>query len=223
VHVDAVVVDGETTVVWLADTAHASPHHAAPFVVETGNDVPSALPVPAQTAVERLVGTAATALGIRNGPVAGEVVLGAEGPVIIGLGARLSGAFVATHEIPLATGVNVIEAAIRLALGDPLQRGHLVPRWRRTVAQRYLFPTPGTVAAVEGAHEAALGPGIALVALEVGPGDCVWPISSGVGRAGVVLAVGDTREEAMTRAETAAARVRIITVPTVAAQSALLH
>jgi hypothetical protein len=48
-------------------------------------------------------------------------------------------------------------------------------------------------------------------------------MTSHVRRAGLVIAVGDTRDEALRRATAAAARVRIVTAPVLAASTATLH
>src|SRR5262249_34335940 len=150
----------------------------APFVIEDGGDLPSALAPAVQRAVHALVADAARALGVTHGTVKGDVVIGPAGPMVIELATRLSGGFFCTHEIPLATGVDFVEAAIRLALGEAPPAVALEPRWTRGVAQRWLFPPSGTVMAVEGAEEAATGEGVALLEVRVRPGTFVRPMTS---------------------------------------------
>ena len=142
---------------------------------------------------------------------------------LIELAVGLSGGFVCTHAIPLSTGVDLVAVAIRLALVETPTAEELVPRCARAVAQRHLFPAPGRVIAVEGAAEAAGGEGIALLEVRVRPGQRVWPMTSHVTRGGVVIAVGDTRQQAVERAEAAAARVRIITQPETTSMSVAVH
>jgi hypothetical protein len=48
-------------------------------------------------------------------------------------------------------------------------------------------------------------------------------MTSHVQRAGVVIAVAETREAAIVRADAAIARVRVVTVPAPTAQSAMVH
>jgi hypothetical protein len=91
------------------------------------------------------------------------------------------------------------------------------------VAQRWLFPAPGVVREVRGVAEAAAGEGIALLEVRVGLGEQVTAVTSHPRRAGVVIACGDTRDQAVRRAETAVARVRILTTPTAASTSTTLH
>jgi len=128
-------------------------------------------------AAERIAGTvaaAAAALGMRAGTLSVEVVLGPRGPVLVELGTGLSGGYVGTHEVPLATGVDLVAAEIRLALGETPEPGALRARWCQGVARRFLLPAPGTVTSVRGAAEAAAarvrivtmpGPGAAALLL----------------------------------------------------------
>jgi biotin carboxylase len=223
VSTESVVVGGRTFTVGFSDRNYELLDRFAPYMIENGGELPSCLPAAARVAIEDVVARAAAAMGIRHGTVKGDIVVGHEGPMVIELAARLSGGFFCTHEIPLATGVNFVEAAIRLALGEEPTAADLTPRWSKGVAQRYLFPPPGVVLSVRGAAEAADGEGVALLEVRVAPGDRVEPMTSHVRRAGVVIAVADTRTAAIRRATTAAARVRIVTTPVSPVVSEALH
>lgn len=223
VSTEAVVVNGQVTTVACSDRNYEMLERFAPFVIDNGGDLPTSLPETTVTAIEVLMTAATTALGVSRGTVRGDIVLGPDGPMMIELAVRLSGGFFCTHEIPLATGVNFVEAAIRLAIGAPLPDDLLTPRWSRGVSQRYLFPSPGTVLSVTGADEVALGEGIELLDVCVRPGLTVPPVTSHVCRGGVVIAVAETRREAVRRANAAAARVRIITRPPLGCGALGLH
>jgi biotin carboxylase len=152
-----------------------------------------------------------------------EAVLGARGPVLVELGIGLPGGWVGTHAVPLATGIDLIAAAIRLALGDALEPGALRARWSQGVALRFLLPAPGIVTGVCGAVEAATGEGIALLEVVVTPGQRVGPPGGRGCHGGVVIAVAETRAGALRRAEAAAARVRILTSPGPGTAASLLN
>ena len=213
VRTEAVVVGGRTTTVGCADRNFELLERFAPFVINNGGDLPTGLAAPTVVAIERLMAAAAAALGVRSGTMKADLGIGPTGPLLIELGLRLSGGFLCTHEIPLATGVNVVEVAIRLALGDALAADALTPRWSRGVSQRYFFPSPGTVVSIHGADEVALADGIAVLDVHLRAGATVRPTTSHVCRGGVVIAVGDTRADAVRRANLAAARVQIVTRP----------
>jgi biotin carboxylase len=223
VSTESVVTGGRTVTVGFSDRNYELLDRFAPYVIENGGELPSRLSPATRAAIEELVARAAAALGVREGTVKGDIVVGPEGPMVIELAARLSGGFFCTHEIPLATGVNLVGAAIRLALGDPVAPADLAPRWSKGVAQRYLFPPPGTVVAVRGVERVAAREGVALVEVRVRPGDRVGPITSHPRRAGVVIAVGDTREEAVRRAVEAAAGIEIVTATVSPVPGATLH
>jgi biotin carboxylase len=220
---ESLVVGGEALTVGIADRNYAHLDRFAPFVIEDGGELPTRLARPMQDELAELVADATRALGIRHGTVKGDLVVGPEGPLVIEIAARLSGGFFCTHEIPLATGVNFVEAAIRLALGEVLRLDDWRPRWSRGVAQRYLFPPAGQVVRVEGAESVAAREGIAFLEMRVAPGDHVRPMTSHVCRAGVVIAVAETRAEAVARAEAAVRDIRITTTPTPAQHGAALH
>jgi len=145
--------------------------------------------------------------------VKGDIVVHKDEPYVIELAARLSGGYFCTHEIPLNTGVDFVGNAIRLALGEEVDPEELTPKFQRCVSQRYIFPTPGKVVSVRGLEAVYNAPGIAFCDVRVKIGDVVGPINSHPARAGVVIAVGDTREEAIERALSAMESIVIETVP----------
>lgn len=213
---EGVILDGRAIIVGISDRNYELLDRFAPFVIENGGDLPTCLPAAVAAGVDGLIGEAARALGVRNGTVRGDVVVGPNGPVMIDLAVQLSGGFLCAHEISLASGVNVVEAGVRLALGEAVHEADLMPRWSRGVARRYLLPAPGTVVSVGGIDEVSHGEGIALLEMRVALGTTVRPVTSHVCRGGVVIAVADTRDEAVRRARAAVARVRIVTRPTTA-------
>ena len=206
-----VVVGGRTTTIALADCRYDSLDSFAPFIVEQGSDLPSRLSPVEVECITGLVASTAATLGLQHGAVQSELVVGSHGPVLVDLITHLPGGHFWTHEIPLSTGVNLVAEAIRLALGDVPEAAALRPRWRGGVARRHFFLSPGTVVAVEGAAEIAWREGIALLEVAVGPGTRMPGTTSRIHPAGTVIAVGDTREQAVARAESAVACVRIVT------------
>ena len=64
---------------------------------------------------------------------------------------------------------------------------------------------------MSGVEEAEAADGVEYVRVYRRPGQRIEPLRHGPDRAGAILAVGDTREEALDRAERAAALVRFET------------
>ncbi|CAM2067431.1 ATP-grasp domain-containing protein [Sulfidibacter corallicola] len=211
VSTESIVVDGRAFTPGFSDRNYELMACHAPFVVENGGDLPSHLPRAAQTAIEREVANAALAMGVKNGVVKGDMVWSGDRAYVIEVATRLSGGYFCTHSIPLSTGVDIVTEAIRQALGEKPSTDDLVPRHQRFVCQRYLFPEPGYVVAVEGVAEVDARPDIAFCEVRVQPGDHIARIENHPGRPGLVIATGESREAAMAAAESAIEAIRIQT------------
>lgn len=210
---ESIMLDGVAYTPGFSDRNYEYIEQYAPHIIENGGELPSYLPVGTQDAVCKLVQSAALSMRMKNGVVKGDIVVHDGKPYVIELAARLSGGYFCTHEIPLSTGVDFVQQAILLALGDKPAPHDLTPRYRKNVAQRYLFPKPGRIVSISGVAQVANRPGIALCDIRVAVGDIIGPIDSHPARAGVVIATADTREEAINRAITAINDIQIETVP----------
>ena len=73
---------------------------------------------------------------------------------------------------------------------------------------RFLVAPEGIVGAVEGIERAAESDGVVWVRVYREPGDESRPLRQGSDRAGAVLAVGESRKQAVARGRRAARRVR---------------
>jgi biotin carboxylase len=181
----------------------------APFFIENGGDLPSALPSIVQEKVKALVARAADALGVTEGSVKGDIVVHKGEPYVIELAARLSGGFFCTREIPLNTGVDFVGAAIKVALGLPVEPEELEPKRHAPVIQRYAFPKPGRVTAILGEETARRIPGVADIVVTARKGDIIPPAGDKRPSAAMVLATGGSREAALASAKAAIAAIKI--------------
>ena len=209
VSTESLVIDGVAYTPGFADRNYEYLERFAPHIIENGGQLPSHLDEATQQAVRDLVQQAALSMGIRNGVVKGDIVVTDGKPYVIELAARLSGGYFCTHEIPLNTGVDLVGAAIRQALGEPVDPTDLQPKFNRPVAQRYFFPRPGVVTAVQGAETFTNHPDVAYLELRVKPGDRIGPVDSHPARAGVVITTGESLEAAVGLAEKVAAEISI--------------
>ena len=162
--------------------------------------------------LDRVVETArhaAEALGIENGPTYTQLRVGANGPQVVELAARLGGG----HDAELAecvTGFPLNRATIAAALGEDPPSA-VEARRAAAAVTRFLIAPPGELRSVSGVEEAEAADGVEYVRVYRRPGQRIEPLRHGPDRAGAILAVGDTREEALDRAERAAALVRFET------------
>jgi len=211
VSTESLIIDGRCHTPGLSDRNSEYPEASAPFFVETGGDSPSRLPPDVQAKIKDVVAHAASALGVTNGTVKGDIVVHNGEPHVIGLAAHLSGGFFCTREIPLSTGVDFVGCTIRLALGESVSAEELEPKASRAVAQRYVFPGPGRVVTVNGAEQAKNIPGIADVVVTVRSGDVIPASADERSSAAMVLATGESREIALAAANDAIACLKIKT------------
>lgn len=188
--IDAVVYNGEITITGVADRII----ERAPYFVETGHTMPSQLPDDVQQAACEVMRKGIIALGIDNGCAKGDIKLTRHGPMIGELAARLSGGFMSAYTYPLSTGVDLIRAAIEIALGQ--EPGNLEPLHHRVSIERAIITRPGIVRRVTGIEEALKIPGIAEIFINVKPGDRVVEPRSNVEKSGHIIAVADTLAEA---------------------------
>jgi L-amino acid ligase C-terminal domain 2 len=73
---------------------------------------------------------------------------------------------------------------------------------------RFLVAEPGELRAVSGLDEAFAVDGVRGIRVYNRPGHVFGPLRSGADRAGAVLAVGDSAEDALARADRARSQVR---------------
>jgi len=163
---------------------------------------------------------AVEALGVREGPSYTQLRLAPDGPRVMEAAARLGGG----HDAELcraALGVDLNGAALDAALGAVSGSGlpcsrrwnmeDLTPGVSSAVGGAcvlFLVAPVGVLREVDGVEEAAALPGIEWVRVYRRPGWRFVPLRRGADRAGAVLAVGASREEALERARRVAETVR---------------
>ncbi|MFL5950066.1 MAG: hypothetical protein ACJ74M_00510 [Gaiellaceae bacterium] len=152
--------------------------------------------------------SAARAVGIENGPSYTQVLLGPDGARVGELAARLGGG----HDAELcrvALGVDLNGAALSAALGEDVPPAALAPVAKVGGAcVRFLVAPPGELREVTGVQEAFALEGIRGIRIYRRPGHRFGELRRGADRAGAVLAVGDSREQALERAAQAEAMIR---------------
>ena len=185
----------------------------APYIIEDGGTMPALLTDEEREAINNLVERGALAMGITDGIVKGDIVMTEEGPAIIELAARLSGGYFATDQIPLSTGVDLVSAAIKYAVGEPVEPEDLKPRYERGAAIRFFFPPEGVISEIKGVSELSSMPGVKKSAVYRSEGERQPQIKTHPDRGGFVIADGEDRAEALRKVEAAIASV-VFTVKT---------
>jgi biotin carboxylase len=167
-------------------------------------------PSPYAEAAAEVTRRAITALGIENGPSYTQIRVSAGGPEVIEVAARLGGGHDA-ELVEAATGVDLNGLALAAALGAQITAAQVTSAYKEQVGgavTRFLVAPPGMLASVEAPQGMN---GVLQTRIYREPGYVFAPLRRGSDRAGALLAVGGTRDEAVTRAEAAAERIRFVT------------
>ena len=188
---DALVFEGSIHITGVADRII----ERAPYFVEIGHTLPSALPEKQQSRAVAVFKQAIFALGIDIGAAKGDIKITPEGPKIVEIAARLSGGWMSAYTYPLSTGVNLYKAAIQIALGETPT--DLQPKTSLVSAERSLLPPPGKILSIQGVEEARKIKGVKEIILMKEAGDMAEEPRSNLGKVGYVITVGKTREEAI--------------------------
>lgn len=202
VSVETLAIDGEVHVIQITDKLTTG----APYFVEMGHNQPSVLPAETKNRIAEVAIAANKAIGIENGPSHTEIKVTKDGPKIVELGARLGGDNITTHLVPLSTGVNMVEACIRIALGE---KPDINRKWNKGSAIRYFHQHSGVVKSIEGIEEAEKIPGIVQVSIVHDVGEEITEINNSGSRMGFVIAQRDTPKEAITTCKDALGKIKV--------------
>lgn len=202
VSVEIMVVEGTVTVLAVTDKRTTG----APHFVEMGHSQPSILKAEAVESIKDLAVRAVKAIGIDCGPAHVEIMLTADGPKMIELGARMGGDCITTHLVPLSTGIDMVAATIELLTGG---QPDIEPRWSRGSAIRYLTVPRGRIKNIEGIDIAESVDGVKDIVILKKAGEETASIDNSADRVGYVIATGKNANEAVERCNEAMGLVRI--------------
>jgi hypothetical protein len=117
-----------------------------------------------------------------------------------------------------AVGVDLVEVALALCLGDPIPDALITPRHHQPLAIRFFTASPGPlplgrVRAVGSLEPLLAAPGVVQAESYLQPGELIRPVRADGDRRGYVIALADTNLEALERAERAAALLTVEVEP----------
>lgn len=194
VSVETLAFDRDVHVIQITDKITTG----APYFVEMGHTQPSRLEADVRERIAEVAIAANKAIGIENGPSHTEIKVTKDGPKIVELGARLGGDCITTHLVPLSTGVNMVEASIRIALGE---KPDFERKWNKGSAIRYFKAANGVIRSITGIDTAERAKGVCQVSVVHGVGESIGEIRSSNDRAGFIIASGKDADEAAETAE----------------------
>jgi biotin carboxylase len=207
----AVVRDGAVTQLTLSDR-HRPP--GTGFAVGWIHAYPASLNGNGTVEAEAMVERTLLELGLRNGIGFPQLIAHPDGRILmIEVAARIPGGQMADL-VRHAVGVDLVEVALRLALGEPVPDELCAPKYRQPVAIRFFTAQPGPlpvgrVRSVATLDRVLAAPGVVQADSYIVPGETIRPVQRDGDRRGYVIALGDTGPEALQRSEDAAALVGV--------------
>jgi biotin carboxylase len=188
VALEGLLLDGELKVLALFDKPDPL---EGPFFEETLYVTPSRLSPSLQEAIEQTTAEAASALGLRTGPVHAELRFNSEGVWIIEIAARSIGGL-CSRVLKFGAGISLEELILRQVLGEDLED---LGR-ERSAAGVMMLPVPkkGTLRSIFGQEAALKVKGIQGVEITIPLDQEVEPLPEGDRYLGFMFAKGDTPE-----------------------------
>ncbi len=181
----------------------------APHFVELGHNQPSCF---SATDVETLKAAAVAgvrALGVNNCACHAEAKLMNGKAYLMEVGARLGGDFISTELTHLSTGIDMVAAAIDVALGvEPDLSAKEEPKG---VCIRYFCPKPGKLVSISNT-EVLNNPHVYLWEIYPKEGDVIPAVTSSLCRSGHVIVTEKTPQKAIELAERLIESVKFETI-----------
>lgn len=203
--VEIIVWNGEVNVLTVTDKKTTG----APHFVELGHNQPSCF---SATDVEILKSAAVAgvkALGVNNCACHAEAKLMDGKAYLMEIGARLGGDFISTELTHLSTGIDMVVAAINVALGiEPDLNPKEEPKG---VCIRYFCPTPGKLVSISNT-EILADPRVYLWEIYHKEGDEIPEVTSSLCRSGHVIVTEKTPQKAIELADEIVNKVEFKTV-----------
>jgi biotin carboxylase len=158
---------------------------------------------------EQVAVSAIHALGLQNGIAFPQLLVEDDGTVlVVEVAARIPGGQMADL-VRHAVGVDLVETALRFALGDEVPDELALPQRTQPLAIRFLTAQPGplptgTVTSIGPLDPVLASAGVVQADTYLQVGETIRPVRLDGDRRGYVIAVAETSVEALARAEAAA-------------------
>jgi biotin carboxylase len=157
---------------------------------------------------QRVALRAVRTLGLEDGIAFPQLIVADGQALVVEVAARIPGGQMADLAFH-ALGIDLIEIALRQALGEEVPDDLVIPRQSLPTAIRFLTAEPGPlpvgkVTKVSGLDRVLKAPGVVQADVFLQEGETIRPVRLDGDRRGYVIATGQTNVQALERAETAA-------------------
>lgn len=207
---EGIMYEDKFYVTGFADRNYDMLEKFSPNIIEDGGDSPTSLSKDAEELVNIEFEKAVRALGINWGPGKGDMIYSNGKAYVVEIAARLSGGNFCYDHVPLGTGVDIVDAYIDMAVGNPINVECFQPKFQKGVAQRYFFPGTGKIKQILGLDKVKEMENIMKIDFFAKEGDVIEKQANHTTRVGYVIAVGKDKKEAVKFAEEAINSVRFV-------------
>jgi biotin carboxylase len=114
--------------------------------------------------------------------------------------------------VRFGVGVDLVEIALRQAVGDRVEEDQRSPKFEQPLAIRFLTARPGPlptgrIATIEGLDAVRSSPGVVKADVYMRSGETINPVHVDADRRGYVIAIADDSSAALDLADRAAAKL----------------
>lgn len=175
---------------------------------------PPSIPDEQRGRAERIAEDSVRALGLRDGIAFPQLIASPDGSiVVVEVAARIPGGQMADL-VRHAVGVDLVEIALRQALGEEVGDERALPRFSQPLAIRFFTAEPGPLPTGRVVGIGSLDPvlaaeGVVQADTYLELGETIRPVRRDGDRRGYVIAVADTPEDALRRADNAASLLKV--------------
>lgn len=172
-----------------------------PDYAELGHCIPSDLTAGLQSKLEQIATKAIKVLGIENGGVNMDVIVGSDDKIsIVDVGMRMGGNLIGSHLIPIGTGIDYMGNIIRLAVGDDIQMTPIFPT--SPIATKILNLSPGKAKEIPDVEPIERKYNVKILH-HLKKGDVIRAYHNNLDGCGYVVATADKIDKAVENAQSA--------------------
>ncbi len=209
-----IVCDGEPHVLTLSDRLRPE---GPGFGVGWAHLYPSVLSDHVLEQAAELAVSTVRALGLRDGIAFPQLLATDDGVFVVEVAARIPAGQMADL-VRFGTGVDLVEIALRQALGESITEELRLPRFHRTIAIRFFTASPGVlplgrVTSIDGLDAVRASAGVLDAGLYLRLGETINPVQVDADRRGYVIGTAGDSLTALELVDAAARALRVETEP----------
>lgn len=136
---ETIVLTDNLYMTYISDRNYNKKFTYKPYMIEDGTDMPSKIDDNIKNKVHHTIGKIIRCFQLEKCILKCDLIVKDNIVYVLECTPRLSGGRYCSHTVPMSTGVELLNIAIRMAVGIPVYPQELVPKKNIHVSQRYFF------------------------------------------------------------------------------------